>query len=365
MRLKIFILTTIFCAAATLATAQNTTSGLRFSSDTIHLGTIAEDGGSVVARAEATNESAIPIYIDDIVTSCGCTSVGYPREAIAPNESATIAITFNPLNRPGRFEKEILVKVRDAERDIVLTLTGYVQPRERTIDEIYPFDMGGGLRLHATSRAFGYLEQGNEATEYIEFINTSSECITLSTEQTLSSGILTISHPTTIEPNTTGEITLRYALAENGNIYGTQSDEFYLIVDGTRSRYRLTAEVIAVDNFDIVDDISAPRCDISKNIIKFGEVNCPNGLLRESITLRNEGGSPLVIRAVESSSKVVVCDILGARSIAPGEVLQLAITLNCNEIANPDELFTARIRIITSDPLRPMQSIKVTAIPMW
>lgn len=365
MRLKIFILITIFCAAATLATAQNTTSGLRFSSDTIHLGTIAEDGGSVVALAEATNESAIPMYIDDIVTSCGCTSVGYPREAIAPHQSATIAITFNPLNRPGRFEKEILVKIRDAERDIVLHITGYVQPRERTIDEIYPFDMGGGLRLNATSRAFGYLEQGKEATEHIEFINTSSERITLAIERTHSSGILTTTLPAIIEPNATGEITLRYTLTESSDIYGTQSDEFYLVVDGTRSRYRLTTEVIAVDNFDIVDDISAPRCDISKNIIKFGEVNSPNGVLRESITLRNEGGSPLLIRAVESSSKAVVCDILGARSIAPGDVLQLAITLNCNEIANPDELFTARIRIITSDPLRPMQSIKVTAIPMW
>lgn len=362
MRLKIFILTTIFCAAATLATAQNTTSGLRFSSDTIHLGTIAEDGGSVVARAEATNESAIPIYIDDIVTSCGCTSVGYTREAIAPNESATIAITFNPLNRPGRFEKEILIKVRDAERDIVLHITGYVQPRERTIDEIYPFDMGGGLRLHATSRAFGYLEQGNEATEHIEFINTSSECIALSTEQTLSSGILTISHPTTIEPNTTGEIALRYALAENGNIYGTQSDEFYLVVDGTRSRYRLTTEVIAVDNFDIVDDISAPRCDISKNIIKFGDVKVSDGVHYATTTITNNGATPLIIRRAETSSEVIRCEVIANTTIAPGKSMELVVALDMGRIEDIDEPFAARIRLITNDPIRPMQTLRVGAI---
>lgn len=365
MRLKYFILLTFFCVISTLAGAQDSSTALRFSTKVIDLGTIAEGEGTVVAYVEATNISSIPIYIDDIVTSCGCTKTSYPREAIAPHNSATIAITFDPFNRPGRIDKEIIVKVKDSDKDILLSIIGYVQPRERSIEEIYPFDMGGGLRLHATSRALGYLEHGKVIEEYIEFINTSQNSITLTTQSISSSGALEVIHPATLSPNQTGDITIRYTIAEDSDTYGTLSDIFYLVIDGTPSRYKLSAEAIAVDNFDLIDDISAPKGAISKNIIKFGEVNSPKAKLSEVLTISNDGGSVLHIRAVESSSEAIMCNILGDGNIPQGGDAKIAITLDCSKIDNPDELFTARIRIITSDPLRPMQSIKITAIPLW
>jgi hypothetical protein len=49
----------------------------------------------------------------------------------------------------------------------------------------------------------------------------------------------------------------------------------------------------------------------------------------------------------------------------PEESVEVVVRLDSSKIVDPDEIFTARIRIITNDPVRPMQTVRVTAIPMW
>lgn len=365
MRLKKYIVSLIFLAFSALCVAQNGGAALHFPSTTIDIGIVKEDGGSVTRYVEAINRGCAPIYIDDVVVSCGCTTAEYPREAIAPGVKVQIGVTFDPLNRPGRVEKDVWVKERGCDVATRLTVVGYVEPRERSVEEIYPFDMGGGLRLRTTSRAFGYLMQGCEAEERIEYVNTSAGELTLEMRSEVSSGMLTVEYPRVVAPGASGSILLRYSLPDGEAIYGTLSDQLRVIVGGEQSRYMLTAEAIAIDNFDATTDISAPRGEISKNIIKFGEVNGPNDLLTQSLELKNVGDAVLEVRSVECSDAAISCDLRGGVSIVKGVTSNVTITLDCSKIANPDELFTARIRIITSDPLRPMLTVKVTAIPAW
>ena len=87
--------------------------------------------------------------------------------------------------------------------------------------------------------------------------------------------------------------------------------------------------------------------------------------MEQSITLRNDGASPLVVRCVEYSSEALRCEIVGGNEVAPGESITLRISLSMKSFAESDHIVTERVRIITNDPMRPMQNIKVTAIPMW
>jgi hypothetical protein len=119
-----------------------------------------------------------------------------------------------------------------------------------------------------------------------------------------------------------------------------------------------------VDNFDSVDDISAPRADISKNIIKFGEVKCAKSQYADRLTINNSGGSRLEVRRVEVSTEALCCEVLGDGA-EPEESVEVVVRLDSSKIVDPDEIFTARIRIITNDLVRPMQTVRVTAIPMW
>ena len=351
----------ILCMPSIFA-QSTTTSSLIFHKTTHDHGHIDEDGGVVSCRFEAINSSFRTIDVTNITTTCGCTMVKYSNKSIAAGECFSFDVLFNPLNRPGRFDKHIFVKTSDATEEIRLSIIGYVTPRERTTDELYPFDMVGGLRLKSNFHAFGYLEHGKELTEYIGYTNTSLRTISVQAVFEQSSGALELSLPKHIEAGASGDISLRYAIGYDSHKYGTAKDVIRLIVDGIEASYTLTTQAIVVDNFDDVDDISAPKLVISKNFIKFGDVNSPNEIIEQRVTLTNDGGSPLSVRTIESSSAAIKCHI-DHDTIGVGESREVVVRLDAAYIEDWDNPFTARLHVITNDPVRPMQNIKVNALP--
>lgn len=365
MILRHLILITILITTTAAGMAQDSAgSALRFDSLTIDYGTIDEDGGMVTKYIEATNSGNASVTILDVVVSCGCTHAEYPRDAIQPGEKVSIGITFDPRDRPGRFEREALIVTSDSDNHTLIYIKGRVTPRERTVYEIYPFDMGGGLRMESNFQAFAYIEHGCSIEERIAYINNSDRSINLSLVQTQSSGALTIEYPRSIAPQQHGDIVLRYSLDEESSYYGTLSDIFQFSVDGKCNNTLISTYAISVDNFASVEDIFAPSAVISKKIIKFGEILLNNEALEEHITLSNSGEDPLIIRCIETDSPAIKVEILGNRSIEKGATTTLIVRLNTALIEDCDNPFTSRIRVICNDPIVPMQVIKVTAIPL-
>ena len=227
--------------------------------------------------------------------------------------------------------------------------------------------MGEGLRLRSNFHAFGYLEGGKSLEERIGYVNTSNQTISLSYKYKTSSGLIELSIPQRIAPAESGDIILSYSLADNSDIYGTLTDVITLIINNKEARYSLSAQAIAIDNFDLSDDISAPKAVISKNIIKFGEIFHTSEPLTQSITLCNEGASPLVVRKVESASEAVELILERGTTIAPGQSIEVCVRLKPqlikSELWEDMMPFVAQVRLITNDPLRPLQSLKVTALP--
>ena len=353
------IIATLFCAVT--ASAQGADSSLQFTATSYDFGHIREDGGEVECIFKATNNSNKEIFVTDITTSCGCTSTKYSKEAIAPHSTFELRVKFNPYNRPGRIDKHIFVTTSDSETVIKLLLKGYVQERERSIDEVYPFDMGEGLRLRSNFHAFGYIEHGDIIEELIGYTNTSKRTINISIEFIKKSGFLKVDYPTTIAAGASGDITLCYSIPEACTTYGTISDKLRLKIGNSEARYIISSEAIVTDNFSMVDDISAPHIDISKKIIKFGEINSDKEVLEEVITVTNSGASPLKLRGIESSSKALEC-VASSQTLQPGQSTKLRVRVYPKRIAATEGLFSERVRIITNDPTRPMQSIKVNAI---
>jgi hypothetical protein len=355
------LLPIVFCTS--LFAQEQQKSALLFENTTINLGHIDEDGGSVSCFFEAVNTSNGSIEVKNIISTCGCTTAEYDKKPIPAGGNFRFKVIFNPLGRPGRFEKQIFIEVSDYEEELRLDIIGYVNARERTIEELYPFDMGGGLRLKSNFHAFGYLEHGKEMTEHIGYVNTSTKPITVEIVSADSSGLMTLAMPKHIEANTSGDIEIRYCVADNNPFYGTAKDIQRIKVNGAEAYYALSTQVIVVDNFDNMDDISAPKLVISKNIIKFGDVNSLNGVLEQRVTLTNEGGSPLIVRAIESNTKAVECIAERDMIIEAGKSREVIVRLNAADIEDVDNPLVARIYLITNDPMRPMQTIKANAIP--
>lgn len=151
----IFLILLTLCALT--ASAQE---HLSFRPDTWDFGTIRETDGRVSHTFTGVNRGDSPLVILDVVTTCGCTVPDFSKKPILPGEKTQITVTYDPANRPGSFTKELWVYSSEKRKIATLTVQGSVIPRQKTVEELYPVDAGGGLRLASTLNAFSYIYPG-------------------------------------------------------------------------------------------------------------------------------------------------------------------------------------------------------------
>ena len=122
-----------------LASAQ-----LALCGESVDFGIIREADGMKTATAYVKNVSESPVFLLKVKPTCGCTAADFPRESILPGDSACITLTYNPLRRPGRFDKEVKVFPSDGEM-IRIPIHGTVIASESTLNQLYP-DKAGPLQ---------------------------------------------------------------------------------------------------------------------------------------------------------------------------------------------------------------------------
>ena len=71
-----------------------------------------------------TNTGTEPLVLTNVQASCGCTTPKWPREPIAPGQTAVISAEYNSNGRPGSFTKNIFVHSNGGE--VTLTISGLV-----------------------------------------------------------------------------------------------------------------------------------------------------------------------------------------------------------------------------------------------
>jgi Protein of unknown function (DUF1573) len=77
----------------------------------------------VVAKYRFINAGTLPVRIDEVQTSCGCTTATLAKKEYAPGESGKIEAKFDFAGRIGHQEKWILVTTDSTpEQPIVLRL---------------------------------------------------------------------------------------------------------------------------------------------------------------------------------------------------------------------------------------------------
>ncbi|MCH5235241.1 MAG: DUF1573 domain-containing protein [Muribaculaceae bacterium] len=109
--------------------ADKTKAQIKFEQTTFDFGNIKEDGGKVSHDFTFTNVGTEPLKITDARAECGCTRPEYPKEEIAPGDSAVIKVTYNPLGRPGGFTKVVTVRCTGNPGKVNLKIRGTVLPK--------------------------------------------------------------------------------------------------------------------------------------------------------------------------------------------------------------------------------------------
>src|SRR5690606_15032860 len=132
---------------------------------------VEENNGPVTHEFVFTNESPRPVKIVRVQASCGCTTPGWSKEAIAPGDEGYIQASYDPKGRPGFFSKSLTVTTDLGTETITLHIKGEVTNSEKPMAADYPVSMGN-MRMKVGSFNMGrvYVKDENVVREF-PFIN--------------------------------------------------------------------------------------------------------------------------------------------------------------------------------------------------
>ena len=321
--------------------------------------TIAEDGGVVCHTFKCVNTTDRPIIILSVVGGCSCTTANFSRRPIRQNGNGEIEVCFDPMNQgEGKFMRKVVVTTSEGRQ--TLTIEGSITPRKKSIEEQYPLEIGGGLRIESNSHAFGYVEHGVAMRSSIGVINTSDAPVALSVKADSKNSLLDVRYPQLLAPSESGVIDFGYLIGEGSGVYGSLNDVLSLSIDGKRSRYSLIISGIAVDRRQNSTNKEWQKIQLSENFIKFGTLKRGGRAATRTVEILNVGLEPLIIRKVESLDGVLDVKLEGADTIYKDGKSLLRLTVEPSKYDYG--AVSERVRIISNDPQQPAKSFRVSVI---
>ena len=134
--MKSYRLTAWLLAAIMLLTAGGTAlaagkekASMKFKETVHNFGTIKEDGGSVTCEFPIVNDGKANLVVFSATAECGCTKPVFPKQPIAPGKNGVIKVTYNPIGRPGAFDKVVTIKTNGKPGKVRLKIRGTVMPK--------------------------------------------------------------------------------------------------------------------------------------------------------------------------------------------------------------------------------------------
>ncbi|MDR0510481.1 MAG: DUF1573 domain-containing protein [Rikenellaceae bacterium] len=361
MKRSIFMVALCCAAFATgvatdIAAQGNPSSTLVFDEQQWDFGTVREQDGTVTHRFGFTNKGRNPVVIERVEVECGCTKPEYSTAPVKPGERGTIAITYDPTNRPGAFLRAIEVWSGNGTNYNRLTLKGAVIPRPRTVADDYPVELTAGVRLTGLWLDFDFIGQGRAKSKTVGYVNTSNKSVTLRITTARALDQLSITAPQQLAPGTRGEITVTYDLS-GGPAWGRMSDDIYLWLNGIKVENPIMTAAVGVDAFGGIAADAAPRAKLPSLFHHFGEAAAGKTLVKE-FTLSNEGKSPLTVRDVQCGGKAST-SLKAETQIAAGKEITFKVMLSTNDTANGRTAGT--VTIILNDPAKPLRELRVVS----
>ena len=347
----------VILLTALIAQAQPNGAGIEFKDTTHDFGRFKEEAGPQTYKFEFTNNGTSDLLISRVTASCGCTTPEWTKHPVKPGEKGYVEVTYDPRNRPNKFKKTVAVYTNTQPAVHVLIIEGDVMPRELTLEEIYRFDAGDGLRFKSNHLPFTDIQHGKKKITVMEIINTSDNPVTLGFDR-VPDHLSLRTKPATLGPGEKGIIEGTYD-AGKINDWGYVNHLVRIIHNG-----EIKNNLYFVVSANLVEDFSswskeelenAPVFEIENTRFDFGEIKQGEKADIE-FSFKNSGKSDLIIRKVRSSC--------GCTTVTPANT-----TIQPGESSNIKAVFDAGVRngkqhkvitVITNDPKKSQVSLVVS-----
>jgi len=142
-----------------------------------NFGAFSEDEGVVECVFRYVNTGDTTLQIKAARTSCGCTLPHYSREPLAPGDTASVTVSYDPTGRPGRFSKNVYIDMDTEPVRNTLTISGVVIGAPTTVSQRYPVAFGSAMRMSRGAVLAGDVAYGRLKTVFLEVYNASTDTI--------------------------------------------------------------------------------------------------------------------------------------------------------------------------------------------
>ncbi|MBN1925605.1 MAG: DUF1573 domain-containing protein [Prolixibacteraceae bacterium] len=318
---------------------------VEFKKTTHDYGSIKEEAGLATTEFEFSNTGDQPLIINNVRASCGCTSPEWTREPVAPGKTGKISVSYNPKNRPGAFTKSVNVYTNSNPSVSVLTIKGKVEPRELTMEEQYPREMGD-IRWKTNYLSFGSVLNTDTITKELEIWNSSDKKVTMGLYRTPETMKVTF-EPETIEPGKFGKMIVEFDAASR-NAYGSVQDRIYLKINEERhNTFSVSTSASIKEDFSSLSEeelANAPVAKVDKTIFDFGTIN-EGEKVEHVFKLSNSGKHDLLIRNVKASCGCTA--VKHENTVKPGETTDISVVFNSRGKRGRQN---KTVTVITNDP---------------
>lgn len=332
-------------------------SRIEFTKSEHNFGTILERDGIQKATFEFTNRGTAPLILHNVITSCGCTAPEWTRQPIPPGGKGTIQLAFDPANRPGAFSKTASVQSNADNPMVILTISGRVSERERTLAEQYPRQIGM-LRAERNHLSFPTIHQDQSRTETLELVNDSETPVRVAFRQ-VPDHIKANIAPQTIPARGKAVLTVNYSAAAAGT-FGFVNHRIYMTLNGA-SDYNYSIGVSAT----IVEDFSALSAEELANapVARYSTMSYDFGTMKQgdkkefTFQLTNTGKRNLVIRTIRASCGCTAITP-SKEVIAPGETIPIKVVFDSTGKKGRQ---SKTVTVITNDPRNATATLRLSS----
>ena len=303
----------------------------------------------VTAEFVLKNDGRKPLVINNVLKSCGCTEVDYPKTSIAAGESFVIKAVYDA-KQMGTFTKQVCLYTNADEEPFILSMRGKVVGS--VVDFAGSYDeMLGVIKSDAQEVEFDDVNRGDRPVQRIHIFNPTDELLE-PVVMHLPDYLHAFVSPSKVAPRHSAEISFVLDSKKLRDL-GLNQTSVYL---GERPGDRIAPEkeivVSAVllpgfENMTPAKKALAPKIEMSATDLNLGRFNGKKKLKGE-ILITNKGKLELDIRSMQMFTMGLQVNLKKSK-IQPGETVKMKVTAVAADLKK-SRVRHPRILMITNDP---------------
>ena len=322
-------------------------------SSTVHdFGQVLLSDGPVSCTFVGKNTSSVPVTLQSVSTSCGCTDVRWDHGTIAPGAQTKIAVTYTNDEGPYPFDKVITVKVAGEPKPLLLHIRGISVKAVLPDSQVFTDVFGSCIGMQASSLKTGNLEQGGCKGDQVTIANLSGKSVRV--------GFVGISDGLglNVVPNPVpagGHAVLHYTVSAREGKWGYNDYSATMTTDGISTGKSISVRAFTAENFSSLtkeERMAGSRPIFPQSTFSFGHKK-QGSVVKAVFSCQNKGGKTLTVHKVDVDKEGAS---FGAfPKIAAGKSADFQITMDTKNLPKGEALVI--VTLTTNSPVRPVVNL--------